>query len=193
MKVSLVNVQKYFSKWKIKINEGKTQAILFPFNKSPKRIPTIPLEIQGSIIPIQASIKYLGILLDKKLTFKDHILYTCNKAVRCGRALFPLLNRKSTLNMKNKLLLFKSCIRPIMTYGCQVWSPLCAKTHIKKLQIIQNKNLKIIFNLSRLYSTVNLHSQYKQDLFKTVICNLTERFEDRNRSSSYAILRNLHN
>lgn len=193
MKASLVHVEKYFSKWKIKINEGKTQAIIFPFNKSPKRIPTINLTIQGSNVPLQNSIKYLGVILDKKLTFKEHISYISRKALRCGRALFPLLNRKSSLNVQNKILLYKMCIRPIMTYGCQVWSKLCAKTHFKKLQIIQNKNLKIIFNKNRRYSTRRLHIKFKQDTFENVVSNLTKRFEDRNRSSTYLTLRNLNN
>lgn len=55
----------------------------------------------------------------KKLTFKDHINSVIEKAVRCGKSLFPLLNKKSVLNVKNKIMLYRMCIRPIMTYGCQ--------------------------------------------------------------------------
>lgn len=47
MKKSLMHAEKYFSKWKIKINEGKTQAIILQFNKSPMRIPTLKLRIRG--------------------------------------------------------------------------------------------------------------------------------------------------
>lgn len=191
MKKALLHAEKFFCKWKIKINETKTQATIFPFNKSPKRVPSIPLSIDGTEIPILDSIKYLGIVIDKKLTFRHHILQSCDKATKCGRALFPLLSRKSTLNCKNKILLYKMCIRPIMTYGCQVWSNKCAKTHIKKLQVIQNKNLKIIFNLPRRYSTNRLHRNFKQDMLTTVFSNLSQRFEDRNSSSIYDIIRNL--
>lgn len=188
---SLSFAKKYFDKWKIRINDTKTQAIIFPFNKSPKRIPSINLTIQGTIIPLQDSIKYLGVILDKKLTFKHHIQQTCIKAIRCGRALFPLLNRKSSLNVKNKILLYRMCIRPIMTYGCQIWATKCAKTHLKKLQIIQNKNLKIIYNLHRRYPTIQLHRKYKEDMFLTVTSKITQRFEDRNRNSSFDIIRDL--
>ena len=48
MKISLLHAQKYFKKWKIKINSNKTQAIISPFNKSPKRIPSIPLSVNGA-------------------------------------------------------------------------------------------------------------------------------------------------
>ena len=100
-------------------------------------------------------------MLDKKLTLKQHIQRTYMKAIRCGRALFPLLNCKSSFNVKNKILLYRFCIRPIMMYGCQMWPTKCARTHLKKLQIIQNKNLKIIYNLHRRYPTIQLHREYK--------------------------------
>lgn len=191
MKRALIHAQKFFVKWKIKINEAKTQAIIFPYNKSPKRAPNNAISLHGSEIPLLDSVKYLGIVLDKKLTFKHHVLEARNKAIRCGRALFPLLNHKSTLNCKNKILLYKMCIRPIMTYGCQVWNTRCAKTYFKSLQIIQNKNLKIIYNLPRRYSTVCLHRNYKEDMFEAVTRKLTQRFEDRNRSSNFDLIRNL--
>ena len=106
----------YFHKWKIKINESKTDAIIFPFNKSPKRDPTIKFSLGNTILPIKPIVKYLGIMLDSKLLFKQYIAMICDKA-KYGRALFHLLNRKSVLNYKNKMLLYMACIRPIHTYG----------------------------------------------------------------------------
>lgn len=186
----LISAEKYFHKWKIKVNEEKSQAILFPFNKSPKRTPTRVLTVQGHIIPFSHSIKYLGLTLDQKLTFKEHIENSCIKAIKCGRALFPLLNRRSRLNLKNKLLLYKMCIRPIFLYACQIWSK-CAKTHKKRLQIIQNKNLKIIFNLPNRYSTVNLHNLSNQKTIETLIDDLTLSFNEKCRMSTHAHLRDL--
>lgn len=188
---SLKHIEKYFNKWKIKINREKTQAIIFPFNKSPKRVPNIPLQIQGNSIEIKKSIKYLGIILDSKLTFKEHVHQVCEKAIRCGRALFPLLNRKSKLNLKNKLLLYNMCIRPIMTYGCQAWYRKTAACHIKKLQVIQNKNLKIIHKLRWRHSTHHLHSHYGHNTINMVMRLLTLSFDERCRRSNYDIIRNL--
>lgn len=191
MKKALVSAQNYFLKWKIKINHNKTQAILFPFNKSPKRTPTQTLFVENINIPLQDSVKYLGIIYDKKLNFKKHIDYTCEKAIKCGRALYSLLNRKSSLNFQNKMLLYNMCIRPIMSYGCQIWFPKCAKTNLKKLQIIQNKNLKIILNLHRRYPTKRLHDKYNQIPINDLFQKLTLRFEDNCRSSNYVEIRNL--
>lgn len=135
-------------------------------------------------------VKYLGVTLDKKLIFKDHIQSTSNKAVVSSRALYCLLNKKSKLNIKNKLILYSSCIRPIMLYACPVWKN-AAKTHLNKLQIIQNKNLKIIYGLHRLYSTEQLHHEKKQKLIKDTIDIQSCNFSERCRISDYAIIRGL--
>ena len=106
---------------------------MFPFNKSSQRMPSITLSVKGVEIPLSDTIKYLEIVFDKKLTFRHNILKTCEKAIKCGRAPFPLLNRKSTLNSKNKILLYKMYIRPITTYVCQIWSTRRVKSYLKKL------------------------------------------------------------
>lgn len=192
MKKALTVSQKYFQRWKIKINSSKTKAIIFPYNKSPKRIPTLNLTFQGEDINLEDSVKYLGVIFDKGLTFKSHIMYTCDKAIKCGRALYPLLNRKSKLNCNNKLLLYKMCIRPILTYGCQIWSPKAARTNLKRLQIIQNKNLKSVYNLNRRYPTSRLHTKFKQKLISEIMNEITIRFEANCRTSNLELIRNLY-
>lgn len=193
MQQSLITSQKFFNKWKIKVNDNKTQAIIFPYNKSPKRIPTQILFGNGDIIPIKEDVKYLGIVLDKKLNFRQHVNYICDKAINCGRALYPILNRRSKLNLKNKLLLYNMCIRPILTYGCPVWFKKTTKTHIRKLQIIQNKNLKIIHSLPIRFPTDLLHSRFNYKKISTLATDLTLSFDEKCRLSNFVSIRNLLN
>lgn len=143
---SLAELQKYFIKWKIKSNITKTQAIIFPFNNQRRRTPTVPLKNGQEIIELSKSIKYLGITFDSKLTFGQHITNAIDKANKCFKALFPMLAPKSHLSINNKTLIYNAVIRPIMTYGSPVWST-AANVHIKKFTVMQNKILKLIFNL----------------------------------------------
>lgn len=193
MEDSLELALKYFDKWKIKVNNSKTQAIIFPYNRSLKRIPTRHVYSGGVLIPLGDSVKYLGVILDKKLSFKQHLEYICEKAVRCGKALYSLLNRRSKLNFKNKILLYKMCIRPIMTYACQVWFFKASRTYRKKLQVIQNKNLKIIHGLNPRYSTNLLHSNFGHVMIESFARELTLSFNEKCRTSTYGIIRNLLN
>ena len=141
--------------------------------------------INRTEIPFSNSINYLGVTLDKKLTYKKHVGNICNKVIRCARALYPILNRKSKLITKNKCLLYNLCIKPILTYACIIWKNW-ANSHKKRLQIIQNKNLKIIYNFSRIYIEFQA-----QKTIKMLINNLTQTFYDRCSRSTFSHLRSL--
>ena len=101
-------------------------------------------------------------VLDNKLNFGKHIDEVCNKAAKTIRALWPLIHKRSTLNFNNKNLIFKNIIRPTLTYGCPLWYK-AARTHLKKLQVIQNKCLKIINNKHWRFSTSLLHNETGYD------------------------------
>lgn len=136
----LKSSNKFLKKWKIQLNTAKTQAMMFPFNNSPKRKPTTPLSFEGEEIKFSKTATYFGIELDERTNF---VKVAAEKASKCVKSIYPLLAKKLKLSLHNKNTLYKSMIRPIMTYGSPVWYKT-AFTHIKKLQIIQNKSLKLI-------------------------------------------------
>jgi Reverse transcriptase (RNA-dependent DNA polymerase) len=187
---AIKSVNKFYKKWKINLNLDKSQAIIFPFNKSPKRKPISNIVVDDSTIKFSKEVTYLGITLDSKLTFASHIKTTCVKASNCLKSLFPLLNRKSRLSLKNKNLLFKSIIRPILSYGAPIWKH-SAWTHRKKLQIIQNKTLKIINNLPWRFSTAELHNLTNYQLLDNFIDSLSTKFFDGCAHSPFEIIRNI--
>lgn len=188
MENGLASCNKYLRKWKIKINPAKTQAIIFPFNKSPKRIPNRNLKFGDEEIPILNDVKYLGVVLDKKLNFSKHIDETSKKCSKVLKALWPLISYRSSLNAKNKNLIFKAVIRPSLTFACPLWYK-AAKTHIKKLQIIQNKCLKIINNLRWRYPTDLLHSRSGYEKIHDFMYRLSQNYYNANAQSTYPLIR----
>lgn len=187
---SFIQISKYFYKWKIKINEGKTQAIIFPFNNSAKRIPSERLQFNNTTINYSNQVKYLGVIMDQKLIYQHHINSICIKVNNCFKALYSCLARKSFLSTKNKMIIFKTILRPIMQYGCEIWCT-AAKCHLKKLQTIQNKFLKIIFNLNRRFSTIDLHDLAKVELFENLIFSRRDRLIEKCIESDHDIIRQL--
>lgn len=148
----------YFSKWKIKINCNKTQAVWFSRCRKPCFLPNgIELNMFSESIKWSDDCRYLGIVLDKKLTFQKHVSNTIDKINKIVRMLYPLVCRKSKLSNDNKTLLFKTIFQAILLYGAPVWSN-CARTHRIKLQRCQNKILKMMFNLPWHHSTLELHN-----------------------------------
>lgn len=102
------------------------------------------LSLYEERIETSPSIKYLGLILDRRLRYKENTRAQTNKARAMIAKLFPLLKSKS-INTKTKKLMYTTLIRPILTYGCQIWghSP---PTTIKKFETTQNKCLRLILS-----------------------------------------------
>lgn len=132
--------RKYFFKWKLKLNEAKTEAIIFT-----KRRPEINvnIEIDKNKLAWSRNVKYLGVVLDRRLNFSDHVNSIVQKSISKLITLYPILNRNSYVNVESKLLLYKAIVRPNITYACPVWSYISRST-FDRLQILQNKFLRLI-------------------------------------------------
>lgn len=189
---SLNGVQDFFDKWKIRANPNKTQAVLFAFDNKKRRLPTINLVLNGTQIEYTKSVTYLGVCLDKKLNFGEHIATLRNKANRTIAALYPIIGRRSIINTKNKLQVYKSVIRPILTYASIVWRT-AAQSNRKQIQILQNKCLKIIMKLPRRFSTNELHSRTNMPTIAEFTNKINNNFNDKCALSAFRLIRELSN
>lgn len=164
---------RYYRKWKIKINDSKTEAIFF---KTRRHLPLSDIsDSVGSDIAWKDKVKYLGLTLDTRLRWGPHITSIRNKALATMASLYPIFNRNSSLSIKNKLIILKSIIRPILVYGAPVWSNI-SNTNMSKLQTIQNKCIKIIYNTPLLTNLKKLHTQHKIANIKDHCHKLTTKF-----------------
>jgi hypothetical protein len=113
-------------KWRTKLNESKSVHIDFTNNK----IKQQPICINGRKIPYANTAKYLGMTLDAKLRWKEHIKNKRDELNIKFRKMYWLLGRNSELLVHNKLTLYKQVIRPVWGYGIQLWG--CASESIFK-------------------------------------------------------------
>lgn len=130
------SINDWCEKWGIKLNEDKSVQITFTLRKD-----TCPsIKINNKTIPQRKSAKYLGIHLDRRLTWHEHITKKKEQINITYKKLHWLLNKNSKLNTETKLILYKSIIKPIWTYGIQLWGS--AKQ--SNLNIIERSQSKII-------------------------------------------------
>lgn len=108
----------YFTKWRIVTNTTKTEAVLF--NKKRNRDPP-PLKIHDKTITWKKETKYLGVWLDKRLTFNKHLTETRQKVRGISARLYPLLCKYSGLNRENKLALIKTIVIPTALYASELY------------------------------------------------------------------------
>ena len=180
---------KYFSRWKLQVNTHKTEIILFT-RRSPMTPP--PFRCQQAVIPRAPQVKYLGVLLDSKLLFSNHIKTTSQKALGVLCKLFPLLARDSTLPVTTKLALYKLTIRSILTYAAQVWSST-STSNLKHLQITQSKCLRVIGNLPKRTPIQQLHALLQVQPLNEYIYNLTTSFFNKCYSHPSPLIRTIGN
>ena len=164
--------RKYFHKWKIKLNDGKTEAIIFT-----KRRPEFGsnVKIGNFSIPWSDSVIYLGVTLDNRLNFLDHIRNIISKSIAKLISLYPIFNRNSNFSVASKLLLYKTVVRPTITYACSAWSYI-SNSSFGKLQILQNKFLRLIGNY-RSYTPIDqMHKELNIEFIHQHIKNLAEKY-----------------
>ena len=164
----------YFENSKTKINAAKTEFIIFTQKKkevTPENITVFDTNIKRS-----ECVKYLGVKLDSKLNFNNHVETTIAKVSKAIGALYPLLGQRSIVNSKNKLLIYKIILKPALLYACPVWGNKVSNSTMQKLQRIQNKCLRMALNKDRFTRIAELHEEAKIEEIKTQIEKLSTSF-----------------
>ena len=122
---------------KLSLNIGKTNFSLFT-NKTFNIIPDII--IRNNIIARSNTQKFLGILVDEKLTFKKHIDAICNK-VSSG---IGIINKLKSFIAPNILLkIYNAIIYPHILYGVEAWGS-SSKVGRNRLNNLINKARRLI-------------------------------------------------
>jgi hypothetical protein len=77
--------------------------------------------IHQTIIPQTDTVKYLGLHIDKRLTWREHVTKIRKHLDLKTRELIWLIGKHSPLSLTNKLLIYKIVLKPIWTYGLALW------------------------------------------------------------------------
>ena len=129
---------------KIHFNEQKSKGILISRRRRKEQKDLIIYLNSHPLTQVQ-SLKYLGIILEKKLTFKDHINYITDK---CSKLIFAL-SKSAKLNwglgygaLKT---IYTGAILPLLQYGVPIWikAPAKATYKIKLIRVQRLINIRI--------------------------------------------------
>lgn len=158
---ALDKLTEYFASWKIKINDSKTEFIMFSKStKMLKKLNSDPLRFRNQTLSWTPNVRYLGFTLDNKLTYKSHIDLAIKKARKLMSVLFCLIKKNNQLKPEHKVHVYKAYIRPVLTYGEIVYHN-CAKTNFSKIQVLQNKCLRMALDSPFFTKNSQLHEDAK--------------------------------
>ncbi|GFW52357.1 RNA-directed DNA polymerase from mobile element jockey [Trichonephila clavipes] len=131
----LDKLQDWLTQWRIAINVDKSQAIIF--RKWGVIDPPFQLTLFEDNIQWVSVVRYLGLHMDSRLTYKKHIDCLSENSGENSFS-YLLVGRNSPLSLENKVILYKQVLRPIITYASPVWGAAAA-THMKKSKLSKTK------------------------------------------------------
>jgi hypothetical protein len=73
--------------------------------------------INQTAVPHAETVKYLGLHFDKRLTWKNHVAIKRKQLDHKNREIYWLIGKYSPLSLENKLLIYKTVLKPMWTYG----------------------------------------------------------------------------
>ena len=144
----LSRLDAWLSSNKLSLNVTKTQSMLVSTKAKRKDLDTynqtLQVKINGTELEVVSKIKYLGVLLDNSLAWKDQVRAV---SLKVSRGLGILKHAKKFLPFSALTSLYTSIVEPHFRYCCSVWG--CAgTTKINRLQKFQNRAARIVTNSS---------------------------------------------
>lgn len=189
LKAAAARIIKFYGRWKLSINAEKT-VVSFHTRRKTKQLPPHSVRIGGLDVPVTKDVRYLGMYLDNTLTMGGHIDKAILKANIAGRRLYPYMRRFSFATKKLKLKIYKSYIRPIVMYGAPILAG-ASKSRRAKLQVFQNKYLRMVMNRSRFTRIKELHDSVRIEYTDEFLARLNTKFISKCRESENQIINNM--
>ena len=138
---------KSLSNWlqanKISPNVGKTELVFFTSSKKQLECD-LKIKFNGKRFYETDSVKYLGIQIDKRLTWKQHINHVVLKLSKANAMLSKL---RHVLDIKTLRSVYYAIFEPHLCYASLVWEQ--NTNSVKRLHLLQKKSHRLMFFRSR--------------------------------------------
>ena len=129
----------WFKSNKLSLNTGKTFYMVFHRARL-KPNTNNDIIMDGNILTKVNSAKYLGVIIDHKLNWIEHIAYVKNKI---SKGIGIIYKARSVLSKTSLVSLYYSYVYPYLTYCIEAWG--CAmQTNLLPLFLLQKKIIRLI-------------------------------------------------
>ena len=152
LNADLANLTEWFNKNYLTLNTSKSKFVLFGSDRRLQACQGVKLVIDHENLECEDSIKYLGVVIHKNLTWNEHIESLIAKVnQRIG-----LLNRiKHLLPLDARVAIYNAPIRPLFDFADTIWGDRDNITLMHDLQVLQNKAAKVILDLPNYASSTD--------------------------------------
>ena len=152
--------------YRLSLTVSKTKMMIIGSNQRLSRIPEISLSLNGELIDMVNTFKYLGKILESQLLFKTHIDSLVEKTTN---KLGLLYKTRWLFDKDTALALYKSLITPHFDYGLVLYE-VAPQQELNRLQVIQNAAARLILLADPRCPVYQLHEQLNLDTLATRCC-----------------------
>lgn len=161
MSSQLEHVDNYLRANRLSLNINKSCFMIFSHNKVD---PNMSIKMRNEDIVFVSKTNFLGVTIDDKLNFTDHVISVRKKLSRSLGIIFKLVNCVPPRIVKQ---LYYSLFYPHLSYAVTVWG----RSSITNINKVTNINVKAIKLVSKVCEPVGLHTNLLS--FKSVYSYFT--------------------
>ena len=147
---SLNTIETWCTENGLKLSTTKTHAIMFTWKRKWKLLK--PLKVNNQTISLKTNTKFLGVIIDDKLNWNEHIKTQTNKAIKvlnqCRRSLGPTWG----FTPQTMKWIYSAMVRPLLCYASVIWIN-GIKTQKNKTQLNRVQRLSNIMTTGAMPST----------------------------------------
>jgi ribonuclease HI len=135
--VALNTVERWCKENHLRLNPAKTELVMFTLKN---RWKMKPLFLCGQELIFHDHVKYLGVILDQRLTWGKHVQFAATKAMKVFSACRRAVGKRWGLSPRAMRWVYNAVVLPMLTYGCIVWGKAAEiETHLKRLRSVQRQ------------------------------------------------------
>lgn len=143
-------IKNWLDKYQLSLNTKKTKYMAFSvMNCNRPEFNSIKVDNISQEIEEAEEIKYLGIVVDRHLRWSGHVGYITN---RVRKLIYKFYQLRDILDKNTLIMVYKALVESLLRYGILVWGGLYTVS-LNRLNVVQNKILKVMYNKNRLYPT----------------------------------------
>ncbi len=136
----LSQVSKWLKLNKLSLNTDKTKLIFFHSKQHTFNYDGISIKFDNKkLVPVD-NVKYLGMYIDKYLTWDYHIQQLSKKLSRANGILSKI---RHNAPIQTCLQLYYAIFYSHLTYGCNIWG-LSTNENVRKIVVLQKKCIRIM-------------------------------------------------
>ena len=154
----MVSVANFLAERQLLISPEKSTTTLFSPDPAQTRHEPAVL-INGEQIKLDRNPKFLGVTLATLHNFTEHIRQTIKKCNNKLNVLKSLAGSSWGQEKETIISTYKTVIRSTLEYAAPIWTPSLCETMWNKMQVVQNKALRIATGCHTMASSAHLHQE----------------------------------